>query len=231
MPPPSRTASPNRPCRNSRQRVVDFLTFPLRALALFERDRWGLSSLRSERFDYVAQAVQGHCLDIGCGRHDQFIREYCRGNGIGIDIFPYDGLTEENLVPDLTRLPFPDDTFDSVTFIANLNHAPRSQRDAELADAFRCLKPGGNIIVTMGNPLAEIAVHKLVSFYDRFFHTRVDVDSERGMHEEEEYYLKDTEILQRLWRAGFRRAAKRWFWTQWGFNHLFVGWKPKVDSR
>ncbi len=112
-----------------------------------------------------------------------------------------------------------------VTFIANINHVPRSKRDVELAEAFRCLKPGGNIVVTMGNPLAEVVAHRLVCCYDRLLGTHYDVDSERGMTPEEAFYLKDPEIIERLTRAGFRRIAKKYFLTQWGLNHLFVAWK------
>jgi len=82
-------------------------------------------------------------------------------------------------------------TFDSVTFMANLNHIPKSQRDIELSEAYRVLKPKGNIIVTMGNPLAEIAIHKVVWLYDKLFGTNYDMDSERGMGAEEDYYLTD----------------------------------------
>ena len=214
------------PMRRGRLRKVkDFITFPLRAFTLFHDDRWGLSSLASERFDYVASEVMGYCLDVGCGRNNRLINEYLGGHGKGVDVFRYEGLTEENLVEDLTRFPFPDSAFDSVTFIANINHVPASKRDRELAEAYRVLKPTGNVVVTMGNPLAELAVHKVVWIYDRLFGTNLDVDSERGMGEEEAYYLTDSEIVLRLTRAGFQRVTKRWFPTQWGFNHLFVGWK------
>ena len=47
------------------------------------------------------------------------------------------------------------------------------------------------------------------------------------MDEEEEHYLKDAEIISRLERAGFHRISKRYFVTQWGLNHLFVGWKSE----
>jgi len=53
-------------------------------------------------------------------------------------------------------------------------------------------------VVTMGNPMAEILVHKVVWFYDKVFRTNVDMDSERGMDEEEAYFLTDSEILQLL---------------------------------
>ena len=41
--------------------------------------------------------------------------------------------------------------------------------------------------LTMGHPLVEIIVHKVVWFYDKVFRTDVDMDSERGMREEEAY--------------------------------------------
>jgi len=210
--------------RSAIRRFVDFGTFPLRAVTLFYDDRWGLSSLASERFDYAAREVAGNCLDVGCG-NNRFVREYLCGRGQGIDVVPYEGLDPENVVPNLTRFPYENGSFDSVTFIANLNHVPEPQRDAELAEAHRVLRPGGNVVVTMGNPLAEIFVHKLVALYDRVLKTRYDLDSERGMHEDEDYYLSDSEIRERLARAGFRGIRKKWFWTQWGLNHLLVGWK------
>ena len=211
--------------RGFAQKVKDFVTFPLRAIILFHEDRWGFSSLASERFDLVAREVVGYCLDVGCGRHNRFINEYLCGHGKGIDIFPYAGLKAENVVEDLSRFPFESSTFDSVTFIANLNHIPKSQRDIELSEAYRVLKPKGNIVVTMGNPLAEIAVHKVVWLYDKLFGTNYDMDSERGMSAEEDYYLTDAEIVDRLTRSGFKRIAKKYFVTQWGLNHLFVAWK------
>ncbi len=211
--------------RNTPQMVIDFITFPFRALALIETDRWGMSSLASERYDYVSREVIGYCLDVGCGKNNRFVAEYLRGNGKGIDIYPYEGLAEEHLLENFDAFPFGDETFDSVTFIANLSHIPESQRDQEFKEAYRILKPGGNIIGTMGNPLAEILTHKVVWFYDKVFKTSFDMDSQRGMSEEESYYLLDPEILERFTRAGFKRIRKKYFWTQWGLNHLFVGWK------
>ena len=114
----------------------------------------------------------------------------------------------------MTNLPFADETFDAVTFIANINHVPVSERDAELAEAYRCLKPGGKIVVTMGNPLAEILVHKVVRLRDRIFGTNIDMDSERGMKEGEAYYLTDKEITDRLRHAGFHKITKKCFWVR-----------------
>jgi SAM-dependent methyltransferase len=206
--------------------MVDGLTFPIRALTLFHEDKWGLSSQASERFDYVAAEVQGYCLDVGGGYHNRFVTEWLGGSGKGIDVYPYAGLTREQIIEDMANLPFSNGFFDSVTFIANLNHVPQSMRDRELSEAYRCLKPGGNIIVTMGNPLAEIAVHKVVAVYDKLLGTHVDMDTERGMGEEEAYYLLDSEITSRLEKAGFTKLRKKYFTTQWFLNHLWVGRKP-----
>lgn len=212
--------------RRSRvQKWKDFITAPLRAITLFEEDKWGLSSLRTERFDYVAQEVKGNCLDVGCGRNNVFIKNVLGGKGKGIDVYLFAGLTKKNIVEDMRHFPFASSTFDSITFIANINHIPKSMRHAEFKEAYRCLKPNGNIIVTMGNPLAEIFAHKVVHLYDILFHTNYDSDSERGMHLEEVYFLKDKEILQILNKAGFKHINKKPFLTQWGLNHLFVGWK------
>jgi SAM-dependent methyltransferase len=217
-----------RKARTKTKRVLDFFFFPLRAVTLFHQDKWGLSCQASERYDYVAREIRGYCLDVGCGYHNRFVMDWLGGNGRGIDVYQYEGLTKEQIVDDMTKFPFESDSFDSVTFIANLNHVPRSMRDQELAEAFRCLRPGGNIIVTMGNPVAEILVHKVVATYDRFFGTHVDMDTERGMGEEEAYYLLDSEISSRLKKAGFTELTKKYFWTQWCLNHLLVGSKPKA---
>lgn len=208
------------------QRLLDGLTFPVRALTLFHRDGFGLSCLATERYDYVAREVRGRCLDVGCGRHNRFVDEFLGGRGVGIDVFPYEGLRPEQVVPDLDHFPFADGAFGSVTFIANINHVPEPKRDAELAEAYRCLQAGGEIVITMGNPVAEYLVHQVVWFYDRLFGTNVDMDTERGMEHDEAYFLTDAEIRARLARAGFVNVRKKYFWTQWGLNHLFVASKP-----
>jgi SAM-dependent methyltransferase len=226
MPAAQTIPQPRLPLRSPIQKAIDTVAFPLRALTLFHKSGMGLTSLADERFDYVAREARGHTLDIGCGRENRFVQHFLRGRGKGIDLFPYEGLSEDHLVPDLTRLPFADASFDTVTFIANINHCPEPSRDAELAEAFRVLTTRGRIIVTMGHPLAEILVHQVVWIYDRVLGTKVDMDTERGMHEDEAYYLTDSEIQTRLARAGFIDVTKKYFRTQWLLNHMFIGTKP-----
>ena len=208
------------------QQVKDFLTFPLRAVLPVQESRWGLTSRPDERFEYVAREISGRVLDIGCGRHNAFINRYASGNGVGVDVFRYDGLAEENIVDDMAHLPFPDASFDTVTFIACFNHIPKTERDAEVREAFRVLRKGGKIVVTMGNPLAELAIHRLVHVYDRLLGTKLDMDTERGMHEDEEYFVRDRVIVEHLAAGGFRDVRKRSFVTQWGLNHLLTAQRP-----
>lgn len=212
--------------RTRTQALLDFTTFPLRAVLPWRDDRWGLTSRRSERFIEVASRVRGVTLDIGCGRHDILVREFLDGHGIGIDVFAYDGLGPHQIVEDMHRLPFDDASFDTVTIVATLNHVPERDRDPELDEMYRCLRPGGNVLVTMGHPVAEWAIHRLVAFYDRALGTTLDVDDERGMHQDEAYSLPTSEITARLERAGFRGVTRRRFWTQWGMNGLVEGRKP-----
>jgi len=213
---------------NKRTRLratIDFLLFPLRAVCLIENDYHMISSLASERFYYVAKEVKGYCLDVGCGKKNRFIVEFLKGRGKGIDVFKYEGLTEEHIVEDILNFPFDSESFETVTFIANINHVPESMRDIELGEAFRCLKKGGTIVVTMGNPVAEIFVHKLVWLYDKLLGTSYDIDNERGMEEDESYYLLDSEIKQRLSKVGFREIRKKYFITQWFLNHMIIARK------
>lgn len=211
--------------RSLPQRWLDFFTFPLRALVLYHEDRWGLSCLATERFDFVARYVEGRCLDYGCGPHNRFIEEFCGGEGIGVDVFAYDGLAPEQILDDPTKLPFEDGSFGTVTFIANLNHVPERYRDTELAEAWRVLRPGGKVIITMGRGWVEVMTHQVVWLFDKIFKTHNDLDNERGMDEEEHYFVTPQEIRERLLGAGFRLGPAPWFWTQWWLNRLYVGYK------
>ena len=200
--------------------LKDFLTFPVRALFLFDEDRFGLTSLRTERLTCVAGEVRGQCLDMGCGPGNVFVKRFLGGKGRGVDVFRYPGLCRKDIVDPL-RLPFPSGSFGTVTLIAAINHIPARHRDAELAELFRVLEPGGRIIVTMGNPAAEVLVHKLSAALNR-----EDMDSRRGMDEDETYFMRDAEIAARLRKAGFAIGPRKVFWSQWGLNHLLIGIKP-----
>jgi SAM-dependent methyltransferase len=206
-------------------KIIDFMIFPLRVF-MFERGALGLTSLRDERFGYVSEELHGvKCLDIGCGRYNRFITQYMGGSGEGVDCYPYEGLTERNLVKDLSKLPFKNESFNAVTFIACLNHCPKNKRVAELDEAYRVLVRGGKIIVTMGIPAAEVAIHWLISRYDQVFGTKNDVDTIRGMKEGESHYIPYLEIKELLIYAGFNNIRLKRFQTQWNLNGMVIGEK------
>jgi SAM-dependent methyltransferase len=155
------------------------------------------------------------------------VEEYLGGNERGIDVFPYESLGPQNIVEDPSRLPFEQGEFETVTYIANVNHVPRHLRDAEIAEAFRCYKRGGkDILVTMGSILAEILTHPAFAVCDRLFETKYDIDHLRGMQEGEDCFVTGREVRLRLKRAGFVQVSRRRFWTQWGLNGMYIGWKP-----
>lgn len=215
--------------RSFPRKVVDFATFPVRAVMPFragERERWGLTSRASERLEYAARETVGYTLDVGCGPKNRLVAEYLGGNGFGVDVLDYSGsLGAEQVFEDLTTLPFEDTSFDSVTLVAVIHHIPRSLRDAELAEIHRVLKPGGNIILTQALPFAEILIHKITRAHAKILGKDYDIDLLREMHEEEEDHVTDEEIVERMARAGFRDIKKKPFPTQWGVNRAFVGWK------
>ena len=201
--------------------LINFLTFPLRAVTLFEQDIFFIDSLRTERFRYVNRYCKGWTLDIGCGNND-FVTAFRRNLGIGID------LGDPKFDP--PKILIDKSAFQTVTFVACINHIPCSIRFEEIKEAYRILVPGGRIIVTMGNPVAEFLVHKLTEFYDRIFGTHTNPDYHRGMHEEESYSLHNEIIIDLLLKAGFRNIQIKYFWTQWFLNHLFIAEKPHAKN-
>jgi len=54
-----------------------------------------------------------------------------------------DPLLEHNVVGDMEALPFPDESFDAVMFVAALHHVPEPLRALE--EAHRVLRPGGRL--------------------------------------------------------------------------------------
>ena len=208
---------------------MDTITFPIRALVASGRTEYrflGLSSFSDERYDYVASEVSGFCLDVGCG-YNRFIRDFCQGNGIGIDLFPYDGIEKNHVIEDLTSLPFADNTFDAVTFIANINHIPRKDRDKELGEAYRCLRPGGKIVITNLNPLASQLVHRMgFAYYNIFYYGLLHKPNIPGHAEgDDDLTISNREIADRLEKIGFKALRSRYFTTQWFLNHMIIAEK------
>jgi len=130
------------------QSIWDFVGIPFR-LVLFDQkwlQRWGWTTLEDERINTVIPHIHGYFLDIGAGPNTLVKRH---GNGIGIDVFDWGG--GALIVEDTSQLPFPNQSFDTVTIIASLNHIPN--RNAVLHEVRRVIKPDGQLIITMIDPV------------------------------------------------------------------------------
>jgi SAM-dependent methyltransferase len=185
----------------------DFLGVPFR-LVLFDQNwlpRFGWTTLEEERLNAVFPYIQGQLLDIGAG-FNTLVKRY--GKGIGVDVHDWGG--GALVVEDTSRLPFDDQTFDTITLIACLNHIP--YRQAMLHEARRLLVPDGQLLVTMINPFLGNIGHAIWWYGE---------DRHRGgMEEGEVGGLWKWEIVQMCEAAGFRLLLHKRF--VYGMNNLYL---------
>ncbi|OGY18500.1 MAG: hypothetical protein A3F04_02010 [Candidatus Chisholmbacteria bacterium RIFCSPHIGHO2_12_FULL_49_9] len=192
------------------KRFINNFFFPVRLLTpqnILHNIR--LNTLADDRVETVLPYLQGKVLDVGCGENF-LIKAW--GNGIGVDIYPWKGV---NLICDSTTLPFHREVFDTVTFLACLNHIPN--RKAALKEAYRVLKPGGKLIITMLSKKIGFICHKMI------FHCDPDL---RNRHKEkgEEWGLNDSEIFDLFEQTKFNNFQTYSF----GFanlNNLYLACK------
>jgi ubiquinone/menaquinone biosynthesis C-methylase UbiE len=199
---------------------LDFIFFPIRALFIPESSRFGLSSLRDQRMRMVARFCKGYTLDVGCGPGNLFIHHFYR-NGKGLDCYQYEDV--ENIVEDMKKLPFSDETFDSITLIAVASHIPRSQRTEQFQEYARLLKKGGLLIMTEGEMITQTLGHIYRKFTSPIFFGKKSIDEERGMLEDEEYCIPFNEIKKLLNQSPFKLISKKSF--MWRLNYVYIAEK------
>ena len=208
--------------RGNGQKFLDNIFFPIRALFVPEERTLGLTSLREERMEVVSRYAKGRVLDIGCGPGNRFVQEWAESGSIGIDVFAYENV--EIVHEDMTALPFPDSSFDAVTLIAVGGHIPKNIRSSEFAEIARVLKPGGRLIMTEGEAITQTIGH-LWRHFSFALIGKKDMDSERGMEEEEEYCMPLTEIMGYLNMPPLRFIKSEKF--MWRLNNLYVAERVK----
>lgn len=202
-------------------KIIDFITFPVRALFLHENGFMGMSSLRDERMRAVAELCKGKVLDIGCGPGNIFINNFIGPeNGIGVDIYPYDGVND--LIEDMANLPFEDNYFDTITLIAVGGHIPMSKRSAEFEEFARVMKCGARLLMTEGEPITQWILHKWVKLYFSLLGKK-DMDSERGMEEDEQFCMPKEEIYRYLNQPPLKFIQRKPF--MWGLNNIYIAEK------
>ena len=170
----------------------------------------GLLTNEDIRISIVLNHLVGQVLDIGCG-NNRLIKKYRKrgGAGIGIDIYPWDGV--DVIVKNSSRLPFPDETFNTVTFVACFNHIPN--REAVLLEARRLLHSNGLVILTNLNPIISRIWHAWNFFWSRD-------QQERGIKEGEVWGFTPKKIIEILKTNGFRLTEFRRF--SWFLNQLYL---------
>jgi SAM-dependent methyltransferase len=176
-----------------------------------------LTTNETLRTAMVLGFTHGRLLDIGCG-HNRLVREYRQngGCGFGVDVHPWPNVNL--VVADTASLPYPDSAFDTITFVACLNHIPN--RFDVLCEARRLLRPGGHVILTNLSPRLSRLWHAW-AFWDADQH-------ERGMKEGEVYGFSRGELAALLSQAGFRLVQRTPF--SWGLNAVYV-FEPTYHAR
>lgn len=189
------------------QAAWDAVGIPFR-LALMPQEwlpRLGWTTLEEERLAAVLPHVRGRVLDIGAGTNT-LVQRY--GNGVGVDVHDWGG--GALVVDDTSALPFGDDEFDTVTFIACLNHIPN--RDAVVREAGRVLRPGGRMVATMIDPVLGGIGHAIWWYGE---------DRHRGgMKPGEVGGMWPAEIIRLCSSTGLTLTRHDRF--VYGMNHLYV---------
>jgi SAM-dependent methyltransferase len=140
--------------------------------------------------------VRGRLLDVGCGPN-KLTRMH--GRGIGTDVFPWPGV---DVLSEARRLPFPDQAFDTVSFVACLNHIPH--RLEALKEAYRVLADDGVLLATMIPGTVSRLWHLYIAPWD-------EDQTERGMEEGEVYGLNFGQMSRLFSDAGFELVEHRRF--------------------
>ena len=209
--------------KSAGQTIYDLALAPLRMLLPDEEaERFGLSSLRTERMAVVLQNLKGRCLDVGA--HDnELLRTYgemsgelgidasAAGQSVGVDVVDWGADTQ--LIQDSAHLPFDDSTFDCVAFIACLNHIP--ERAEDIVEARRILGDDGRLLITMLSRFVGGISHRL-RWWGEHSHRDVHVDELMGMNE--------AEIMELANGGGFELERTVSFY--YGMNKLHI-FKPR----
>lgn len=214
--PPEWSLSRNKPLL---QHIWDFIGAPLR-MAIFPdhiNERLHMTSLRAERLSNVLPALEGRVLDIGAG--DNMLLNLYRkkaekpeiaNQSVGVDVVDWGG--DCVIVPDCKHLPFENASFDTVSFVACLNHIP--ERQEALQEAFRVLKPGGRVVITMIGRFIGTIGHAIWWYSE---------DKHREVHKDEMMGMDPKDIYPLLQQAGFSSIQERGF--VYGLNRLITAEK------
>lgn len=154
-------------------------------------------------------------LDAGCGAGvpiSRMLSEHFHVTGVDFSGAQIE-LARQNvpqgtfLCEDMTRLDFPDNTFDGITSYYAIIHVPRQEHQALLANFHRMLKPGGLALLCLG------AEHLIDDVDEDFFGARM-----YWSHYDKETYLDMLKELRfkTIWSKLVADGSCE------GASHLFV---------
>jgi SAM-dependent methyltransferase len=202
------------------QSAWDFVGAPLRMVLLPDSpsERLHLTSLRAERYAAVLPELRGRVLDIGAGDNAlvHLYRQAQQRSGkdgaaaeqsVGVDVVDWG--TDTLKIESSDKLPFDDASFDTVCFVACLNHIP--ERVGALKEAHRVLKPGGRVVATMIGKLIGDVGHAIWWYSE---------DKHRDIAEGEVMGIDSTQMVRLFEQAGFHQVSTRRF--VYGMNYLYL---------
>ena len=161
------------------------------------------------RIKKVLPYIEGKLLDIGCGTN-QLVGKY--GNGVGVDVHQWGSV--DLILKNTACLPFNNNSFDTITIIAALNHIPN--RKKVLKEVHRILRPDGKIVITM--------IHPLISKVWHFLRKPWDADQqERKMKKGEVFGLTKNEIEKMFQETNFKVIKIKKF--MFFINNIIIGRK------
>lgn len=204
--------------KSKSQMVWDLLGAPLRMVILpdHQSERLGLTSLRAERLRLVLPELRGRVLDVGCGDnmllrlYKQRTRDPAANESVGADVTAW--ADDILLIDNAANIDFADESFDTVSYIACLNHIP--ERVDAMKEAARLLKPGGRVVATMIGSFVGKIGHALWWYSE---------DKERDMHPDELMGMDVRDVIALMEGAGLKVTSLRRF--GYGLNNLFVAEK------
>lgn len=205
------------------EKWLGFLSFPYRSVILNPNEsKKHFMCLRDERMYYIRELCKGKVLDVGCGPDNVFIKNFYDKNGLGIDFHAYPGLEETQVVSPAVPFPLESASFDTVTLIANVNHIPTSIIEPEFTEIARVLKPGGRLLITRIGLIVSFMTHNVVKIQSKISDKYYDMDTERGMEEDERLTVSRREIRDLATKNGLKLQGIRKLWTQWALNEILI---------
>ncbi|MBN9061611.1 MAG: methyltransferase domain-containing protein [Rhizobiales bacterium] len=205
----------------------DLLGAPLRMIALpdVRNEQLHLTSLRAERLAVVLPKIEGRLLDVGAG-DNMLVSLYRRkaegspaqsaaDDSVGLDVVDWGGGCV--IVPDCRNLPFPDQSFDTVSFVACLNHIP--ERKEALQEALRVLRPGGLLVITMISRLIGDIGHAIWWYSE---------DKHRDVADGEVMGMNAGDVANAVKAAGFEKMKRTGF--VYNLNNLFAARRPESPA-